>query len=257
MTQALVAPTHCANCGRALAGAYCAACGQKAAPLDPTVRDVFHDVGQEIFNVDGKTLGSIRLLLTRPGFLTREHLEGRRIRYVSPLRLYLTFSVAFFLVSALLSTPLDEQDLADLEQASGLMGDMARANPNFAQTVDEWMPRTMFVLVPVFALLTAAVTRSNRRNYPQHLYFALHLHAGVFAFATAWMLLRFGRSEVMDVVADVTVLTAVTWYTVTAFKVAYGGTWRHAFGRAAAVGAMYLVAYSVMLAILVGSALYL
>jgi hypothetical protein len=36
-------------------------------------------------------------LLFRPGFLTREYVEGRIVRYVAPLRLYLVFSVLFFL----------------------------------------------------------------------------------------------------------------------------------------------------------------
>ena len=31
----------------------------------------------------------VRLLATRPSLLTREYFEGRKVRYVSPLRLYL------------------------------------------------------------------------------------------------------------------------------------------------------------------------
>jgi hypothetical protein len=36
-------------------------------------------------------------LVSRPGFLTTEYLSGRKLRYVLPLRLYLTCSVLFFL----------------------------------------------------------------------------------------------------------------------------------------------------------------
>jgi hypothetical protein len=38
----------------------------------------------------------------------------------------------------------------------------------------EWVPRAMFVLVPLFAGLVALMVRRSGRNYPQHLYFALH-----------------------------------------------------------------------------------
>lgn len=37
-------------------------------------------------------------LLFKPGFLTKEFIAGRRVRYLPPLRLYLVLSVVFFLV---------------------------------------------------------------------------------------------------------------------------------------------------------------
>ncbi len=46
---------------------------------------------------DGKIPQTLLLLVRRPGALTAEFLAGRRARYLRPLRLYLTMSVAFFL----------------------------------------------------------------------------------------------------------------------------------------------------------------
>ena len=37
----------------------------------------------------------------------------------------------------------------------------------------------MFVLVPLFAALVMLRRRSSGHTYPQHLYFALHVHAAV------------------------------------------------------------------------------
>jgi hypothetical protein len=37
------------------------------------------------------------MLFTRPGFLTREYVQGRRVSYLPPVRLYLVASVLFFL----------------------------------------------------------------------------------------------------------------------------------------------------------------
>jgi hypothetical protein len=54
--------TECPNCGAGLTGAYCATCGQKSAPVNPSMRDVVHEAAHEFLNVDGKTLRSIRLL---------------------------------------------------------------------------------------------------------------------------------------------------------------------------------------------------
>ena len=41
------------------------------------------------------------LLLARPGMLVTEYIAGRRQRYVGPLKLYLTFSVIFFVLASL------------------------------------------------------------------------------------------------------------------------------------------------------------
>lgn len=41
---------------------------------------------------------SLRALLLQPGRLTLEYLEGRRVRYIAPFRLYLAASVVFFLL---------------------------------------------------------------------------------------------------------------------------------------------------------------
>jgi len=38
------------------------------------------------------------LLIFRPGRLTRDYIEGKRVRYIEPLRLYLTFSIIFFAI---------------------------------------------------------------------------------------------------------------------------------------------------------------
>lgn len=68
---------QCPNCGVRLTGRYCADCGQKTAPLNPTIGHFLHEVAHELLHFDGKIFRSVWLLLTRPGFLTRELLAGR------------------------------------------------------------------------------------------------------------------------------------------------------------------------------------
>ena len=45
-------------------------------------------------------------------------------------------------------------------------------------------PYAMFVLVPVFALITRIAFLGYGRNYSEHLVFALHLHAAAFFWGT-------------------------------------------------------------------------
>ena len=91
-------PAACANCGAILSGPYCASCGQRH---EPHVHSLSHFVAEAIeglTHADSRLWRTLGYLLTRPGRLTREFLQGRRARYLPPFRLYLVISVAFFLV---------------------------------------------------------------------------------------------------------------------------------------------------------------
>jgi hypothetical protein len=89
---------QCLNCGAATPGAYCSACGQEAVGGAVTFRDHVAHFFEEVFTVESRLPQTLRLLLTRPGELTRAYNAGARVRYVTPLKLYLFASVAFFLV---------------------------------------------------------------------------------------------------------------------------------------------------------------
>ena len=57
---------RCANCGAALHGPFCAACGQADKPLDPPVRHFISEFAQELFDVDSRVLRSLRRLFFSP-----------------------------------------------------------------------------------------------------------------------------------------------------------------------------------------------
>jgi hypothetical protein len=237
--------THCANCGRRLEGRYCAECGQKAAELNPTLHEFLHDFTHELLHVDGKIFRSVQFLLTQPGLLTREYFEGRRSRYITPIRLYLIFSVLFFAVSAIGSSMnvnmnITAADRAEMSEAPAWLQRGADADPRqVAARVVLWAPRAMFVLVPVFGLIVSAVTRSAGRNYPQDLYFALHTHAAVFGFLGLAALLETAQNAFLEGVVELLGIVYVPWYLIVALRTAYGGSWRRAFGRAALIVPLY------------------
>jgi len=79
-----------------LTGHYCSKCGQAAIDYRRSFGHVVLDVLNEFLNWDSKFFGTIGLLVTKPWRLTNEFLEGKRVRHVHPLRLYLLASVVFF-----------------------------------------------------------------------------------------------------------------------------------------------------------------
>jgi hypothetical protein len=251
MNNGVLERAKCLNCGTPLAGTYCAHCGQKDAPANPTFRDLIQDLAQELLNLDGKIFRSTWLLLTRPGWLTREYFAGRKGRYLSPLRLYLILSVGYFGLSALagpkpIFEPDEEAEVGALGRIFGVENmSPAEANERVTRAMSDWMPRAMFVLVPVCALLVAMVTKRTRKNYAQHLWFALHVHGAYFAILTVTVLLELLRADTLSSIVSTLGTLFIVGYSVVAFRTAYGGRWRLAAGRAAFV----LVTYAIILTV--------
>lgn len=78
----------CRNCGAALTGDYCSACGQQAH-LHNTVGGFFHDILHGVLHFEGKLGNTIPLLFWKPGQLTRRYIDGERRKFFSPLGLFL------------------------------------------------------------------------------------------------------------------------------------------------------------------------
>ncbi|MBU1385840.1 MAG: DUF3667 domain-containing protein [Alphaproteobacteria bacterium] len=90
---------NCTDCGQPVEGRFCANCGQ------PTHvhRSLLH-LGEEmlhgVLHFDARIWRTLPLLAINPGRLTREWVQGRRTRYVSPLAMFLfTVFLMFFAFS--------------------------------------------------------------------------------------------------------------------------------------------------------------
>jgi hypothetical protein len=82
----------CANCDAPLAGEYCSACGQaRAQPL--TVRGMFRQAANTLFDLDRGFFHTVRAMFTRPGQTCRAYVEGRRQPLTGP------FKYAFIVVT--------------------------------------------------------------------------------------------------------------------------------------------------------------
>ena len=87
----------CANCGAALAGSYCSACGQKRfSESDRRFAHLLRQFVAAATELDGRFWGSILALLFRPGRLSRDFIDGRRARWMSPVTLFLLVNVVLF-----------------------------------------------------------------------------------------------------------------------------------------------------------------
>jgi hypothetical protein len=260
------------NCGAALTGPYCASCGQENRATDPTLRELVHETAHELTQWEGKVPRTLKALFLRPGLLTLDVLAGRRARWLPPLRLYLICSVAFFLSAPLVeaithrsaretaritisnpdgSTMLTPEARAEI--AKGLPGrifgverlERAAANSGqLSRLARTAYPKAMFVLLPLFALLTRVAWRRALPRYPAHLYTALHLHAAWFgAGALATIATGLIPSDTAATVIAIAAVTYIAWYGLVAARRVFGDPWIVTIAKAGAVA----VAYSVCL----------
>lgn len=164
----------CQNCGNAVMGAYCQACGQRHLSHIHPIRGLIAEVFSSVLNIDGRLAKTVKMMV-QPGRLTTAYLSGQRIRYISPFRLYLICSILYFAVSAW----IDATDFLFINDING--GDEI-------QGLIKALPRIMFVVVLGFALLFKLLHRDTL--YAAHLIFALHVHAVWYLLFTISTLLR-------------------------------------------------------------------
>lgn len=100
--QSLRTEKNCLNCGAEVPERYCSHCGQENKVPHETFGHLFKHFVADIFHYDSQFFTTLKYLLFRPGFLSREYSAGRRVSYVNPIKLYVFVSfVCFFGIFAL------------------------------------------------------------------------------------------------------------------------------------------------------------
>lgn len=143
---------HCLNCEQQLEAnhTFCPNCGQENTRQQLSIKDFVGDFMSNYLAFDSKLGRSLHHFFLRPGYLTRRYNEGKRVRYVHPVRLYLIISVLFFfLLSYLLTFQLQEVSfhmMAENEASVTSQADSAtiaklQENPTFAVAADTLVPK--------------------------------------------------------------------------------------------------------------------
>lgn len=95
-TQPLRKDQHCLNCGTEVPERFCTHCGQENTVPHETFSHLVKHFVADVFHYDSQFFTTLKYLLFRPGFLSREYMAGKRVRYVNPIKLYVFVSFVFF-----------------------------------------------------------------------------------------------------------------------------------------------------------------
>jgi hypothetical protein len=273
----------CLNCGAPLTGEFCSTCGQRVPHTDLTLREFLHETTEQLVNWDGKIPQTLKTLITKPGVLTIDFLEGRRARWLLPLRVYLICSVAYFVAKPMVeavthrsaremaqisltdsegSTTLTPEQVTEIEEGlpARIFGKerLMRAVNNskqLNQEIDKAFPKAMFVLLPFFALLTRIAWRKRLPRYPAHLYIALHVHAAWFAVMFFATIVGGFLPTNAAIVVGLALAIYLVWYPFVAFRRLFGESWPRTLVKSVGIAAVYFIAWGLVGVALLGIAL--
>lgn len=224
----------CKNCDAALDGPYCPTCGQRDVDLERPFLELASEILKETFDVDGRAWRTIKMLFAQPGRLTSEFLAGKRKTYTPPLRLYIFISVSFFIIMAWAAS----RGLL-LDPAQTLEADAARQ----ANFMSDDLPRLMFLLMPVFALILKAFFR--KRLYFDHLIFSVHLHSAAYVILAVMLPFEgIASSNVPALILQTTLLIYMVAYVLISLRRVYSTTWIGAAVRTLAISFAYMIIVS-------------
>ena len=188
----------CFNCGTALAGPWCFACGQLGEDYHRSAHHLVWELLEGLFHADGRLWHTMPRLLFRPAALTRDYLAGKRASQVPPLRVFLIVLLLLFVigeaVSGISHTQILQLDAKDarhindiqvsiykpwdnaLTQWTRIHVNGAVAHPDqFLAAMLSWAHDFAFLSLPIYGLILAGIF-IFRRSFVlfDHLIFSMH-----------------------------------------------------------------------------------
>lgn len=214
-------PPHehaCKSCGHKFIGNYCNVCGEKViVAKERTFRTFIRDVRAAVALRDNKFLKTLWLIISKPGLVSKEYVEGRRVRYMRPLQLFFVLNLVYFLfpVLQLFNTSLHTQMYLRTHSAlvRHMIHDAVGSNPvslqGYTLMYNEKSTNLAKLLVIVFVFLASLpmniTYRKRNRYFSDHIVLAIELTAFNLAINAIFL------SGLLMLVSKVIHMTHVGW----------------------------------------------
>ncbi len=181
----------CPSCGAETMGHFCGNCGEKeVSQSDYSLRHYLKELAAALTLLDSKVLRSLWFLISKPGYLSSEYFRGRRVRYVSPLQLFIFLNVIYYFsltlfVATTFTTPLATQlhmnDYYPAHASRQVNQKMQADQITYEALEAKYNDRTsilskslIFLLIPIFAGLFYALFFKKRKYLVEHVVVATH-----------------------------------------------------------------------------------
>jgi hypothetical protein len=188
MTQDTSEEHICKSCGNQFSGYYCNRCGEKVIlPQDRSLKTFLSSILVALTFADSKFFKSISLIVLRPGFLSKEFAEGRRVKHLRPMSLFFMLNLVYFifpiiqLFSATLRTQLNSfHGKYGVPTLAAKMTELGiRDIGSFALVYDQKTGGLAKMLVIVYAIIVSLplnlIYRTRNRYFTDHVGLAVEL----------------------------------------------------------------------------------
>lgn len=189
----------------------------------------------DYFTFDSLIIRSVKPLIINPGFLTNEFIEGRRVRYIPPLRMFIFISILFFLILG----PLDNSVGAEKSEEAEFLDSF----------LSVWFPRLFFLLLPLFALFLFLLFRKPGRFYLVHFIFSVHFHAFAFVLSSLMVILIdyiFPSSVFLSQWSLIIIVLGLETYLLLALRKVYNQSWFKSIYKLILLNMMYVISAAVI-----------
>jgi hypothetical protein len=181
-------PVPCPSCGRMIEQSYCGNCGErKSGEHDFSLMHLAEETIEGFTHFDNKLFRSLKILVTKPGLITKYHFEGRRVPYMKPLQLFIVCNILFFfllghrnLFSLSFSNYKDfspytsfgtHQAIASKAPSLAAMEEMAI---RFNEQMGAASKTFLILFIPFLSIFMALFFINKKKYFAEHIVFATH-----------------------------------------------------------------------------------
>ena len=164
----------CLNCGTEFQGNYCPECGQSAQTRRYIMKSIFDDLRSTIAGTGGNIWFTFKSLFTQPGKMVVDFIDGKRIRYQSPISMLLLVTTLYILIlsftngfdvikSIIDSGSVASENAVDTEKVSQGLTTLFLKGVDFLRNHYAFC---FFVTLPLYVVAArVCYGKSNRKRY--------------------------------------------------------------------------------------------
>lgn len=193
--------SSCKNCGSPVTDKYCAHCGQPTTTKRITFSGLIHDAFHLFTHVDKGILFTLKKLITAPGTMQRDFIDGDRARHQKPFAMFFICATVAALIRYWMNIALMNYFQS---------GDVVEG-----AFFNKYLVIIHILLVPVYALITYCVFYSKRFNYAEIGVLILYTTSFFFLVTTLLWLTRFAWPTIDTAYIE---LPVVVFYNAITFK---------------------------------------
>jgi ubiquitin len=185
---------NCKSCGNDHPESFCPACGEKKFDTHQlSFKHFLEETFEGLIHFDNKFLHTIKRLITKPGQLSIDYTEGRRVKYMKPVQFFLVVNLLFFfliignniyslpLYNYVSFKPFTDYNTVQIvkEKLNKTKLSVAEYGQVFNEKIKADSKEFILVFVPFYGLIFALLFFWKKKYFVEHLVFATHFVAFV------------------------------------------------------------------------------